>query len=198
MKQSTVRKANKALYTRIAAGIGGILAAAVSLGISLYETRMASEVKEVAVGTPVDAGPWNVTLQSASVIFEMPYGLRLPAGQKALIIDLTLDNLTKESSNIYRRLLKLTNVADVPEPQFYLVRDRDLLWDLQPTMPEAVRIVWPLPAAKPLPKVLDIAIAGSVFKPEDNLYAAPGWFPAGDVALVHLPLGEGTATEATP
>lgn len=191
MNQSTIRKANKALYTRIIAGIGGLLAGALSLGLSIYETRTGTEVRQVAPGSPVDAGQWMVTLNSSSVAAETPDGRRLPDGKKALTVDLTLENMTAGSSNLYRDTLKLENLANPPAPQFYLVRDNDLLWDLQPMMPEKIKVVWQLPMTQALPKVLNVSIVGTTYKPKDNLYAAPGWFKPSDVARVGLPLSPG-------
>ncbi|TWB12078.1 hypothetical protein FBZ99_107126 [Rhizobium sp. ERR 1071] len=191
MNQSAISKANKALHTRIIAGIGGLLAGALSLGYSIYQTREEAEVAQVAPGKPVDAGQWMVTLNSGGVAAETPDGRHLPDGKKALTLDLTLENMTAESSNSYRDTLKLENLENPPVPQFYLVRDNDLLWDLQPMIPEKVKVVWQLPATQALPKVLNVAIVGTTYKPKDNLYAAPGWFNPNDVARVGLPLSAG-------
>lgn len=191
MKPSIITKANTALYTRIAAGIGGFLAAAISLGLSLYETREAGVVPKIEVGKPVDASRWKVTLQSGGLATEMPDGSKIAPGKKALIVNLTLENLSASSSNTYRHALKLENLPDAPAAQFYLVRDRALLWDLQPMMPEAVKVAWLVPEAQPLPKVLQVAVIGAIFKRMDNLYAAPNWFPTEKVAEVSLPLAQG-------
>lgn len=197
MKQSIIKKTNKALYTRIVAGIGGLLAGALSLGLSIYETRTGTEVTHVAAGASVDSGQWKVTLNSASLTAQTPDGLRVSNGKKALTIDLTLENLTAESSNLYRDAIKLGNIPNAPMPQFYLVRDREQLWDLQPMMPETVEAVWELPARQALPKVLYVTVVGTTYKPKDNLYAAPGWFNPTDIARVDLPVA--AATEgATP
>ncbi|TXH85092.1 MAG: hypothetical protein E6Q77_01125 [Rhizobium sp.] len=188
MKQSVIKKTNKALYTRIAAGIGGLLAGALSLGLSIYETRTGAEVMQIEAGTPVNSGQWKVSLSSAGTAAQTPDGLRVSEGKMALTVDLTLENLTAESSNLYRDTLKLENIAHAPAPQFYLVRDGEPLWDLQPMLPEAVKAVWELPANAALPKVLKVAIVGTTYKPKDNLYAAPGWFNPTDVARVDLPV----------
>jgi hypothetical protein len=195
-------KTSKSFYARLIAGLGGFLAAAVSLGLSLYDARTSGEINRIPVDTPVVTGRWNVTLHSAGIATEMPDGVRIAAGKQALVVDLTLENLSGESSNIFRKTLKLTNVEAVPEPQFYLVRDRGILWELQPSMPEAIKVVWQLPAAQPLPDVLHVDLTGETFKPQDNLYAQPGWFPKEqDVARIDLPIAKPTAnagTEAKP
>jgi hypothetical protein len=187
-------KSNKTFYARLLAGLGGFLAAALSLGLSLYEARTAGEIKEVAVDTPVDTGRWSITLHSASVAENTPDGFRVEKGKKALVVDATFENRSGETSNIFRKALVLKNVADVPEPQFYLVRDRAILWDLQPLMPEAIRVVWQLPLAQAVPEELRVDLAGETFKPLDNLYAQPGWFPKDqDVASIVLPIARAKA-----
>ncbi len=192
MKQSAIRKANKALYTRIVAGVGGLLAGALSLGLSIYETRTGAEVEQVAAGTAVNTGQWKVTLVSANTAGQTPDGLHVADGKKVLTIDLTLENLTAESSNLYRDTLKLENIPNAPIPQFYLPRDRDVLWDLQPRMPEVVKAAWELPASQKLPDIVKVTIVGTTYKAKDNLYAAPGWFNPTDVARVDLPLSPAT------
>ncbi|MGI2032646.1 hypothetical protein ACRQ1B_09680 [Rhizobium panacihumi] len=196
------RKTNKAMLTKLLAGIGGLLAAAISLGYSLYEKRQAEIIPQVAAATPIDAGRWKVSLNAAVSGGDMPNGSHVAPGSRAIAIDLVLENLSAESSNIYRDLIKLQNIPDAPNPQFYLMRDKDILWDMQPMMPEAVKAIWQVPADLTLPKQLKVKVEGEKFKPRDNLYAAPGWFSAGSVAEVALPLAPAasapTGAEAKP
>jgi len=192
------RKTNKALLTKLLAGIGGLLAAAISLGYSLYEKRQAEIIPQVAIATPVDAGRWKVSLNGGVTGGEMPNGSHITPGKQAIAIDMVLENLSVESANSYRHLIKLQNIPDAPMPQFYLMRDKDILWDMQPMMPEVVKAVWQVPADLSLPKELRVMVEGETFKPRDNLYAAPGWFPSGSVAQVALPLAPAPAAEARP
>jgi hypothetical protein len=187
MTASRSQKARKALTAKLIAGIGGFAAAALSIGLSLYQARTAGEVASVSPGASVDSGQWSVTLYSAKVSSEMPDGARVPDGSKAVIVEAALENLTAESSNLYRKTVR-PDFAKVPEPQFYLTRDRSILWDLQPLMPEKIEIAWQVPASQQLPEKLSFAIGGTIYKAKDNLYAAPGWFPSSDVAKVELPL----------
>lgn len=191
MKESLVGKANRVLVTKILAGIGGLLAAFLSFTLSIYQGRAASEVPKVAPGKVVDAGRWNVTVSGASLAREMPDGSHVSPGKRALVVDLTLENRSGESSNLYGDVLKIENVPDLSKPQFYLMRDRELLWDVQPMMPEQVKAVWQLPQDQALPPQVRLAVIGAMFKPRDNLYAAPGWFPTKPVATVDLPLASG-------
>lgn len=191
MALSAIRKARTTFYQRLLAGAGGLVAAALSLGYSLYEARNGGEIMTVSPETVVNAGRWNVTLHSGSIAMQTPDGLKLQDGGKALVVDLTLENLSAESSNLYAEALKLDNIASPPRPYFYLTRDKALLGDLQPMMPENVKAVWQMPADQPLPEALIVSIVGSRYKPKDNLYAAPGWFDPAEVAKATLPLTEG-------
>jgi hypothetical protein len=118
----------------------------------------------------------------------MPNGGRVSPGKKAIVVDMALENISAESSNLYGDLVKLANVADASRPQYYLKRDRAILWDLQPRLHEPVQAVWEVPVTLALPKTLELTVEGEFFKPRDNLYAAPGWFPSGPVAQVNLSL----------
>ena len=192
MKESLFGKANRALTTKILAGIGGLLAAFLSFTLSIYQSRTAGEVPRVAPGKAIDAGRWNVTVTSAGVAPQMPDGSHVSPGKKTLVVDLILENRSAGSSNIYGDALKIENIPDLAKPLFYLTRDRALLWDVQPMMPERVTAVWQVPQDQALPAHVKLAVVGATFKPRDNLYAAPGWFPTRPVALVDLPLGAGS------
>ena len=191
MKESLFGKAHKALAAKILAGIGGLLAAFLSFTLSIYQGRAASEIPRVAPGEVIDAGRWNVTVAGASIARVMPDGSHVAPGKKALVVELTLENRSGESSNIYGDVLKVENVPDLSKPYFYLTRDQELLWDVQPMMPERVRAVWQVPQDQPLPPQVRLAVSGAIFKPRDNLYAAPGWFPTKPVATVDVPLASG-------
>lgn len=174
--------------TRLLAGAGGLLAAALPLGYSVYQQRAAGIVPVVDVGTPVEAGRWKVAVKAGTFGSTLPNGLALSPDKTAITVEMTLENISSESSNLYGDLIALANVPDAPKPDYYLVRDSAILWDLQPRMPEVVAAVWEVSAGIDQQEVLQLRVEGSLFKPRDNLYAAPGWFPAGSVAEIALPL----------
>ncbi len=188
MKESLFGRANRAFTTKLLAGVGGLLAAFLSFALSIYQSRTAGEVPRVDPGAVVDAGRWKVAVTSVSVGSQMPDGSRVSPGKKALVVDLVLENRSAESSNLYGDALKIENVPDAAKPLFYLMRDRALLWDVQPMMPEQVKAVWQVRQDQVLPERAKLAVVGEIFKPRDNLYAAPGWFPTRPVAFVDLPL----------
>lgn len=183
-----ISQAKKPLLKKVLTGIGGLTAAAISLGYSLYEQRKSDMVPQVEAATPVEAGRWTVTVIAGAVTSTTSNGGRVSQGKKAITVDMMLENMSAESSNLYGDLIKLSNVTEASKPQYYLKRDRAILWDLQPRLPEAVQAVWEVPAELALPDALRLTVEGSLFKLRDNLYAAPGWFPSGIVAEVTLPL----------
>jgi len=110
------------------------------------------------------------------------------AGKKAIVVSIMLENLSAQSSNHYGSLIKPINPPDTLKPQYYLTRDRAILWDLQPRMPEAVSATWEVPENVALPDVLRLQVEGEFFKPRDNLCSAPGWFSSGAIAEIALPM----------
>ncbi|ANV23753.1 hypothetical protein [Agrobacterium pusense] len=188
LKRPILRQKPKERLAKLLAGAGGLLAATVSLGYSLYEKRESEIVPQVEVSTPVGAGRWKMSVTAGSIVTVMPNGGKISPGKKAIALDMILENVSSESSNLYADLIKITNVSDAARPQYYLKRDRAILWDLHPRMPEAVTAVWEVSDSQTLPYSLQLRVEGAVFKPRDNLYAAPGWFPSGSVAEIRLPL----------
>lgn len=192
-----MRKTSKAWLTKVLAGIGGLLAAGLSLGYSLYERREADVIPQVEVAVPIEAGRWKVSITGGAIAAAMPNEGRVSPGKKAIAVDMVLENMSSQSSNLYGDLIRLADISEASRPQYYLQRDRAILWDLQPRLPETVTAVWEVPATLALPDVLRLRVEGALFKPRDNLYAAPGWFPSGSVAEVRLPLNA-KPSEVTP
>jgi hypothetical protein len=174
------------------AAAGALTAAAVSLGYSVYQQRV-QIVPQVEVATSVEAGRWKVTVSGSTFGSTLPNGLTVSHDKRAITVEMTLENISSQSSNLYGDLIVLANVPDAPRPQYYLVRDQAILWDLQPRMPEKVAAVWEVPAEMDRPEDLALEVEGSFFKPRDNLYAAPGWFPSGVVGRIDLPLKDESA-----
>jgi hypothetical protein len=189
-RPNVLNKAGKAARARVLAGIGGFLAAGLSLGLSIFESRNPGEIAHALPGTRINADRWGVTLHAATVATTMPNGSRLTPGKRAVVVNLTIENLTSQSSNLYGEALALANITGASRPQFFLDRDQEILWDLQPAMPEEVNAVWEVPMTQALPASLDVTVIGAVFKRADNLYAAPGWFTGSAVAQVDLPIAE--------
>lgn len=190
LTEEDTKTARKSWRTKLLAAVGGVSAALLSLGYSVSQQKVATAVPQVDVGTPISAGRWTLSVLKAQVTSELPNGLAVSPDKRALVVEMSLENISSESSNLYGDLLVLSDIPDLPKPDFYLLRDRSILWDLQPRMPETVAAVWEVPVDLRLPETLTVHVQGAAFKPRDNLYAAPGWFPTGNVAEVVFPLSE--------
>lgn len=180
------------LLVRLGAGIGGAVAIVVSTVASVYQVQTKPEIPQIAPGQAIEAGRWNIAVNSAIITVEGPNGLQLPDGKSALIIDISLENRTETTSNVFSETLELVNPPEGVEPQplFFLKRDRAFLHSLHPRMPESVQVLWRLPPDFVRPETIDLKINAETFKPKDNLYAAPGWFNPHTVARVSLSVQE--------
>jgi hypothetical protein len=179
------------LASRLTIGIGGLLALGLTTAQNVADAISPPAVPVVAPGRPIAAGRWQVTLYEAGLTHDKrPDGYRGRAGTKALTVDLDLANRSSESSNAFSRILSVDPpIAGLsPMPTAYLLRDGAILGDLQPGLPERIRMVWELPDAAPVPETLRLVVIGETFKPRDNLLAAPGWFNPKPAATVTLAL----------
>jgi hypothetical protein len=176
--------------TRLLAGIGGLAAAGVSFGLAVWEKREPPQIPRIERGQAVEAGRWVVTLISARAADKTPDGRPAQGGRKAVIVELSLENRTAETSNVYYDVLKIEGLppgAD-QKPMLYLARDKELLSGLQPRLAERVSAVWLWPAGVAPPERLGVTIQADRFKPKDNLYAAPIWTNRYAAATASLPV----------
>ncbi|MFC3692940.1 hypothetical protein ACFOWB_12030 [Chenggangzhangella methanolivorans] len=178
---------------KLLAGVGGLAAAGLSLGLAIWDKRQQPDVPTIELGQPVEAGRWTVRLIGARLSSETPDGRPVRGGGQALVVDMSLENRTAESSNLYSDVIRLNNAPAglEPRPTFYLARDRETLRALQPRLVERVSAVWVWPAGATTPENLAVTLTGLTFKPRDNLYGAPIWSNAREVATATLPLGAG-------
>ena len=173
---------------KVLAGVGGLAAAGLSLGLAIWDKRETPEIPTIELGQPVEAGRWIVRLIGARLSPETPDGRAVRGGGQALVVDMSLENRTAETSNLYSDVIRLKDAPSglEPRPTFYLARDKELLRALQPRLAERV---WP--AGARAPESLAVTLTGLTFKPRDNLYGAPIWTNASEVATATLPLATG-------
>lgn len=181
------------LRAKVLAGVGGLAAAGLSLGLAIWDKRETPEVPKIELGQPVEAGRWIVKLVGARLSPETPDGRAVRGGGQALVVDMSLENRTAETSNLYSDVIRLKDepAGLEPRPTFYLARDKELLRALQPRLAERVSAVWVWPAGTKTPESLAVTLSGLTFKPRDNLYGAPIWTNAREVATATLPLATG-------
>lgn len=170
----------------IVAGFGASAAALLSLGLAVMAASRPEPVKTVGPGESVDTGRWRVQAADATFRPAKPDAVSFMDRQDALLVRLRFTNLSAESSNAF------SNVASLGEglenPTYLLGRDRSMVFDLHPDMPEDVVAIWKWPEGKAVPERLQLILEGQLHKRRDNLYGAPGWFPAGPAAVVELPV----------
>jgi hypothetical protein len=177
--------------TLVSAGLGAGLAAALSLGYATYSLSRPPDVPEVSPGDIVESGRWRVTVLDARFAPANPDAAFHLERRDTVQVAMQLTNLSQETSNSYYRLVKLDPLpAGLDEAVFLLRRDRSHAGSLHPDMQEFVTAYYALaPGAAP-PASLDLVVTGEFYKPRDNLYGAPGWFPADPAARLTLPVKE--------
>ena len=170
-------------------GIGGFLAAAVALVMTIASYRTDKPLPHFPAGAPIDAGPWRVVPLSVRIDTTTPDGRKVRDGQKALVVEMELTNRTAASSNSFARLLTLDpSVGADDRPSYMLLRDHDLLWELHPDMTERVAAVWTLPQDAAVPPVLTFAVHTSDYKRRDNLWGSSGWYNPHVLGTVDIPV----------
>ncbi len=179
--------------TRATAGVGGVAALLTSWGIGLFEARTQPAPPGLTAGQPVAAGEWRLRLEGAEAGTVMPDG-RPAYGREVLLLTAEVLNRTARTSNSYAQAVKLaTPVAGADaQPAAYLTRDRAMLAQLHPGLPERVVFAWTFPRGTKLPERMRFAIVGRDFKPRDNLYAAAGWFNPHTIGTIELPVTRST------
>ncbi len=110
MVANTETQSRRGRLRKLIAGAGGLVAAGLSLGYSMYERRESELVPMVEAKETIDAGRWQVALESASIIALMPNGLKVTPGKRAIALEMRLENASAESSNIYGDLIKVDNI----------------------------------------------------------------------------------------
>lgn len=185
-RQTTVRQR---LLAVIVAGLGSAVAAAVSFAMSIYEAANPAPLPVVASGQSIDTGRWLVAVHSASITDVPPTGTPPIEPKTFLAVELDVDNRSAATSHVSGNLLAIDPpVPGLPDPTFYLSRDRWIAGGVNPGMPERMVAVWEWPAAQEPPRSLRLLIGSQLYKRRDNLYGASGWFDRDPVAVVELPV----------
>lgn len=184
--RSTLRRR---LFAFLAAGIGGTLAAAVSLAMTVYEAANPDVVPSVAVGQPVDTGRWTVTFREARTGAVPPTGVEPYEPKNFVLVEFDADNRSAATAHVSSRLFAFDPpMENLPDPTFYLVRDKWIASAINPDMPERLIVAWEWPEALPLPRTVRLKVNSQIYKRRDNLYGASNWFDRDPVAIVELPV----------
>ncbi len=184
------------LFAFLVVGAGGLAASAASFAMTVYEAAQPEAIPVIATGEPVDTGRWIVTIHGARTGTIPPTGVEPLEPKNLLMVELELNNRSATSSYASSNLLNIDPpIPDLPDPMFYLDRDKSIASPLNPDMPERLIAAWEWPPTQPMPQELRVKIGSQIHKRRDNLYGAPGWFYRDPVAVVVLPvLPETTGT----
>jgi len=189
MTEPTRTTLRQRLYAFLIAGLGGLVASAVSFSMALYEAAHPPETPVVPAGQQIDTGRWLVTLHSAYVGTVPPTGIAPSQPQQLLMVSMNVVNRSATPNNILYRVVQPSAVpAELPMPTVYLDRDKYIAGYFNPDMPERVTMVWEWPADVPVPDKLKLTVNGQIYKLRDNLYGASGWYDGDPVATVELPV----------
>lgn len=191
MTESTPKPVRQRLYAFLIAGLGGLVASAVSFGMTLYDAAHPPTVPMVPVGQQIDTGRWFVTLHSARVGNIPPTGIEPFDPKQLMMVDLDVTNRSAEASNVLDHVVVLDDPAmQKTWPTIYLNRDKSIAGFFNPDMPERVTMAWEWPAGVPIPKTITMKVGRQIYKLRDNLYGASNWYDQGIAANVELPVAE--------
>ena len=177
------------LFAFFVAGAGATAAAAASFAMTLYDAAHPPEIPVVGLGQPIDTGRWTVTFHGARAGSVPPTGVPPYEPKQLVMVDLDVVNRSAAPNNVLFRLLTPDPpVEGLPQPDFYLDRDKWFAGYLNPDMPERVTAVWEWPRGREIPKKLRLKINSQIYKQRDNLYGASGWYDRDPVATVEMPV----------
>ena len=193
MTEPTRATIRQRLYAFLIAGLGGLVASAISFSSAVYEAAYPSRPPAVAAGRQIDTGRWFVTLRSARTATAPPTGVPTSQPQRFVLVDMDVVNRSAKPNNLLARVVRLAAPASKLEtPTVYLGRDKYLAGYFNPDMPERVTVAWEWPEGVPVPDRLTLTVIGQIYKFRDNLYGDSNWFDHDPVATVDLPVEKGS------
>jgi hypothetical protein len=182
---STVRQ----IWVRIFAVIGIAAAIVVAWWMKVEDARVPDAPPQIAFGEPVNVGRAVFTPQKLTIENAAPSAMAGAQEGRKLVLTGQLENVTGASQvGVFGEPGALPSLssggAGFLPPDVYLLRDRELLRQIEPRIREDVAIVWDIPDGW---REQDVRIEFAVqqFKLKDNLYAKASWlgfYPAGTLS----------------
>jgi hypothetical protein len=187
MSGSRVVGAVRAAPLNLALVIAAVLAFAVA-GLFGGLAPATTTMPTAASGTPLDAGPWRVTVMRARLLGELrPLTLREP-GNRWLLVLATVEVTADESRNDMRDILRprvVPGLLSEAPSAMYLARDSTVVGHLHPGMPEAVGFFWEQSAETIAPIEIDVWVQGKTHR-VNSLTGHREWLDLRPHAQVHL------------
>jgi hypothetical protein len=181
----------------LTAGIGSFAALAVAFALGAFEAMPQQQDPQFTPNETVDAGQWRIKPLGARVTSEKAFGVTPKEGQKAIVFEAEMTNLTARSSKDYYGVFHFPSAIDAQaeKPMIYLARDMALLPDLHPGMTEKMAYVWLVPANAAPTGAVEFLVTAKVYKPRDNLTGSPGWYNEHTAGTVRFPVSAQAAQQ---
>jgi len=181
----------------LTAGIGSFAALAVAVMLGAFEVMPRQQNPQFIPDETVDAGQWRIKPLGARVTSEKAFGMTPKEGQKAIVFEAEMTNLTARSSKDYYGVFHFPSAIDVQaeEPMVYLERDMVFLPDLHPGMTEKMVYVWLVPANAVPTDAVEFLVTAKAYKPRDNLTGSPGWYNEHTAGTVRFPVSARAAQQ---
>lgn len=189
MVRHPLRSTARQIRARLFAAIGILAAIAVAWWMKVEDARVPDASPQIAFGEPVSLGRAVFTPQKLTVEKAGPSATAGSQAGRKLVLTGQIENVTGTSQAAVfgqpEKLLTLSSGgAGFPLPEVYLVRDRELLGQIEPRIREDIAIVWNIPDDWHEQDVT-IEFSAQQFKLRDNLYAKASWllfYPAGTLS----------------
>lgn len=157
------------IWLRALATAGVTAAVLLSWWWKVEDARLPQKLPAAEFGAAVDLGPTSLT----------PLALEWRVATGQLVLNAVIENVTGETQTAIfggppnAPQLLLAGLAQ-DAPQVILLRDQQVLQDLQPRMAEEIALIWPAPPDWQSGPV-QIDFARQAFKLKDNLYGQSSW-----------------------
>ena len=177
------------------AGIGTFAALALAAALGVFEAMPRQPERHLKPDESIDAGQWRIKPEGVSVTQDKAFGAKPKEGQKAIIFQTQLTNLTARSTKDYYGVFRLPPEieAQSEKPLVYLARDMTIMPDLHPGMTETMAFVWLVPVGAVPADAVSIAVRAKSYKARDNLTGSPGWFNEHTAGTFTFPLARQAA-----
>lgn len=188
--------------TRLALLLGAVLIAVVSFfGGWDAATATADDVALAVSDEPINAEPFELTLQKAFVFTELEPAFPAVEGVRYVAVTLDARNTSDltVAAGVLARALKIDAAglashdfegeALINDPSVVRLEDSLSARSLQPDLPVQVVLVWQQSSAEAAPSELKVAISKHTWR-KSTLDDGKGWFDPAHVATVKLPVGE--------
>jgi hypothetical protein len=179
---------------RLSRGLAALalLAIAVSGLLGGFAKAPPDSPRMLQIGEDLDVGPLRIRPLRAWIGPQCPLDYSVGQPNSCLSFEAEVTNITNSSRTSLSSAVRLLQpvLASNVFPTTELVRDRWVLGNLHPHLPERVVMSWKLPPQTEAPSRITLSLWRTRFKKRDNLQGGEGWFNPQEAARIELPLTE--------